>query len=902
MQRSLISGIRDAFRVSSGVSRRHRMPHVLRSLCMIALLATPTLAKDPPQSAIVLFDGTDGPAYVQITGVILSGKTEVRLCGGAQKIDRKTWGTLVKMPLKGATLLERNAEGVLMLTADAAPVCVVPGDLKFERQPEFTLSEAADQAMLEGTVVASSARHNGQIPEIKRGVKIVFVAAPDTELAEYLRAQRAHSIAGWQDFLSRYGSSARATEARGSMAALYQTAADSAFARYRQSANARTPDLAQLKLAQQQLEQLENIASGSSAAVKLRNQIHAELEPMVESARTELAAYRKSLADGVKGHAHLRTAKQHNQQALDIDAKYAPALALDPELFSETRKLEVAIQTAEGLVTANRQDEALAGLGQYRAFAPEMPRIEAIVTAAYKYHLERGQEFAAKQNLEKAVAEFKKAVETRADNAEATALLRNAELELKKNIAHQATEDAMRESKAHAEKQEWVEAYEVLASLPEDQRAAVAPDMADLKPKYVPAAIKQAQKLLDVHFPVRGRTDEDAVRKAYELLQRAYALSSDNAVRLKLDLLSDKLGNYYLELARRYLTKPLGSGVGLGWLYLIEARRYNPDLDAVKDEMAQYSGIYQLRARLSIGVIFRDQTSRRESAGFTDQLADAVANGLENFGLPVKVVRKPSESPDAVQPNFLLTGQILEHRIVKNNDLATLQSKYRVGVHEIKNEAWLKIDRDLTAAQQQLADAQRALTDAQTRRKKPEIATATDAVAAAQKQVDELRHKLETTESTRPEAIIEPYNYTKKTLDLTAVTELDFRITDPSGALVAPAVPIKKENHKVFVVLENVKPEDTEGIKPQSAAPDEAQFLTDVEIQARDSVIKTLQERVSHLPEKILQEARKRAAANDLDGAAEQYILYLNATPKGETAERAEAGGWLRERFNLGPE
>jgi len=52
--------------------------------------------------------------------------------------------------------------------------------------------------------------------------------------------------------------------------------------------------------------------------------------------------------------------------------------------------------------------------------------------------------------------------------------------------------------------------------------------------------------------------------------------------------------------------------------------------------------------------------------------------------------------------------------------------------------------------------------------------------------VDELRHKLETTESTRPEAIIEPYNYTKKTLDLTAVTELDFRITDPAGALGGP--------------------------------------------------------------------------------------------------------------------
>ena len=101
------------------------------------------------------------------------------------------------------------------------------------------------------------------------------------------------------------------------------------------------------------------------------------------------------------------------------------------------------------------------------------------------------------------------------------------------------------------------------------------------------------------------------------------------------------------------------------------------------------------------------------------------------------------------------------------------------------------------------------------------------------------------------------------------------------------------------MLLENVKPEDTEGIKLQNVAPDEVQFLTDVEIQARDSLIKSLQERVSHLPEKIIGEARKRAQANDLDGAAEQYILYLNATPNKPSPECDEAAGWLREHFNV---
>ena len=60
----------------------------------------------------------------------------------------------------------------------------------------------------------------------------------------------------------------------------------------------------------------------------------------------------------------------------------------------------------------------------------------------------------------------------------------------------------------------------------------------------------------------------------------------------------------------------------------------------------------------------------------------------------------------------------------------------------MKSEAWLKLDHDLTAAKQQLSDAQRALTDAQARHNKKEIADATATVQAAQKQVDDLSHKL----------------------------------------------------------------------------------------------------------------------------------------------------------------
>jgi hypothetical protein len=370
-------------------------------------------------------------------------------------------------------------------------------------------------------------------------------------------------------------------------------------------------------------------------------------------------------------------------------------------------------------------------------------------------------------------------------------------------------------------------------------------------------------------------------------------------MKLKRDLLSDKIGAYYVEQAKRYLQKPMASGVGIGWLYLGEAEHYKPNLGPVREAMAQYGPAYQLRSRLSLGLVLRDQTSRRDSVGFTDQMRDAIASGLESSGIPVKVVRQTGDGQSGVQPNFVLTGEILEHRVVKNATLETLQSKYRAGTHDVKSEAWLEAKHDYDTAQQQLTAAQRELTEAQAQHRKKEIVSAdNDAVAVAQKQVADTRQRLDTTQETRSENVIEPYNYTKKTVDLTAVVDMDFRITDQSGNLVEAAVPIRKDDHKTVVVLDNVKPEDTEGIKKQSTDPDEAQFLTDLEIQERDALVKSVRERVLLLPGKILAEARNRAQHGDLDGAAEEYILYLNAVTD-PSQPREEATTFLRDHFNV---
>lgn len=880
-----------------------RFLQVLSAASLASLLVVSVQAKDaPPINAIALFDGPNGAAYVQINGLMINAKTELRVCDGVSKFDKKTYDKMPKTQLQGATLLERGDNGVLSLTTASGSACVVPSGLRFDKNAELTTSEAADQSVLQGTVIGASAKQALELPAVKPGLRLVLVPAPDTELAEYLRAERAHSIAGWREFLVRYDSSPHSADAKKSLATLFVEAGQEAFVEYQKSLSARQPDLASLKRALAQAAQANHLLQGFPGAVQLAAAVRGQLDKFIESDRAELKAYRKALTEHTPGYAQLTAAKKHIDQVVDVNPNYKPALDLQAEIFEETRKFDSEMQTADTLVASRRFDEALAVVTPYRAFETEEPRIQTIVTSAFSYHFNRARELSAQPDWEKAVPEFRKAAGIRTDDKEAASALKNAETQLINTRNRQAVDRALQQSKAYADSNQPIEAYETLADLPDGQRAMVTAEMDALKASYSAAAVQRAQKLQQVHLPIRGRADEDAVREAYALLSRVATLGDDPSVRLKLDILSDKISAYYVEQAKRYLEKPLASGVGLGWLYLGEAQHYKPGLDSVKDEMTRHGAAYQLRARLSIGVLFRDQSSRRENAGFADQLADAIATNLETSGLVAKVVRQaPENQPPGVQPGFMLAGEVLQHRLIKNPTLETLPSKYRVGTREVKNEAWVAANRDYETAQQQLNTAQRTLADAQAHNKKAEIKNATDAVAAAQKEADDKRTKRDAVEQTRPQDVIETYNYTKKTIDLSAVIELAFRVTDPGGNLIEAGAPIQKTDKKNYVLVENVKPEDTEGVKQQGAAPDENQFITDLEIKAKDDLIKAVREKILHLPEKILAEARKRAQQNDAEGAAEQYILYLNAAPESPAADRKEAVGFLRDHFNVAP-
>jgi hypothetical protein len=570
-------------------------------------------------------------------------------------------------------------------------------------------------------------------------------------------------------------------------------------------------------------------------------------------------------------------------------------MALAGFVAGESLALDAVVETANSQIAAHQPDAAYASINKYLSFAGEEPRLKQIVAAAYKYHLDKGNAEVAASDWTKAVADFKRANEITATD-ESKAALANAQASLVAAQNRQAADKALAVSKQRMDDKDTIGAYEILANLNDAQRSLVKDDMAALEAAYVQAATAQATQLQLAHTPIRGRADEDAVRQAYDYLLRASKLSNNPEISLKLELMADTIANYYVGVANKYLSKPLSSGVGLGWAYLNEALQYRPNMDQIRDAMTSNAAAYQMRSKLSVGVVFRDQTSY--SAHFADQLQQAFATGLDTSGLPVKVILPGTGG--SLQPNFKFVGDILEHRSSRGAKKETLQSQYRSGSHEVPNDAWNKADEVYEADLLDLQKAQDALNAAKTKNNKKLIETADAEVSAAQEKVQQARSKMNSIAKTITESVVSPYNYTQMTLEVTNPVELSSRILDSmDNAIGEPTHVIKGNEPKKFTILDDIKPDDTQGIKEIDAAPNEVQLMTDVEIDARDAIVKAALDKVQELPKKILAQAREKATSNDLDGAAEAYVLYLNCTPAATTSERTEATHFLSENFNI---
>jgi hypothetical protein len=185
-------------------------------------------------------------------------------------------------------------------------------------------------------------------------VQLVFIAAPDVELADFLRAQRANTVRDWEDFLTRYPSSARRASAQNAIAGFHQAAAEAAFAQYQSSSGAKTQDLAMLRQAFLEAQTASQSSPDYKPGARLMDDIGRELDNLARADQIRLQAYRKALQDHTPGYSQLSAAKLHVERLLEVRPDYAPLLSLQREIAAEQRKLETTIVNAQVLVVESR--------------------------------------------------------------------------------------------------------------------------------------------------------------------------------------------------------------------------------------------------------------------------------------------------------------------------------------------------------------------------------------------------------------------------------------------------------------------------------------------------------------------------------------------------------------------
>jgi hypothetical protein len=852
--------------------------------------------------AIELYDGPAGASYVQLGDVLINGKVELRVCASCQSsIDKSTYGKLEKLVPTPGGVLERGADGVLRYSANrSAAVVVFPSNVKFEHNAVYSLSEMADFAVLKATPMGPMGATAGAVPPIAKGVMVVFVAAPDTELAEYLRARRAGDIPGWQSYLSKYPGTGHSADAKLFLAELFLSAGESAMDAYDQSAAAESPSYESLKTAKAQSGRAHALVPGATSMSKLDGRIQSALSTIAGKGRDELTAYRAALAAHTVGYSHLLSAQKYSDIAIGIDSSFPAFQALQTDTILNVNAFQSALRSAESAKEAKQFDQALTFVLPYRAFAEEEPRIAAVIEADYGYHFAKGKQLETVPDLEGAIGEFEKAGKVK-DTAEAQESIKDARAQLVIVQDKAAAAKALETSKGYEQAKDILRAYEALSNLPPAQQALVTDDLERLKPGYIQSSSQIAKTLRQAHDPIRGLADEVGIENAYAYLQGAYNLSENDSFHDRMDLLGNELSAYFLDRAKHYLAKPAGSGTELGWMYLSEALPYKANnLDAVRDAMVAAAAAHAVRSKLSIRVQFRDQTSQRDSTGFTGQLESAIITGLEDSGIPVKVVRISETTP--VEPDFQLAGDVLQHHLSVVPSVEAVESKYLAGEKEVPSDAWNRADRAYEKAEMDLQTAQAALQGAEAKGNRTQVNDLTRTAHEAQRRVEDAHAALDATPKTVTTDIIRPYTYTKRTVDLSGVIQLQFRIGDAFSGQMAELVPTTKEAQKQYVLLENVKPEDTQGIREAGTMPDSAEFLSTLEQSALDALIAAVRKRVGELPKKIYADASSKENEADFDGAGESYLRYLMIARDDDSAERKHARKFLQEQFNMSPD
>jgi hypothetical protein len=158
---------------------------------------------------------------------------------------------------------------------------------------------------------------------------------------------------------------------------------------------------------------------------------------------------------------------------------------------------------------------------------------------------------------------------------------------------------------------------------------------------------------------------------------------------------------------------------------------------------------------------------------------------------------------------------------------------------------------------------------------------------------------MDSTAKSHTEDVVRPYSYKKTTYNVINRIVLQFRIDDTFGSQKGEPVQVTKEERKQFIVLSEVKAEDTKNIKNAGTIPDREELQNELENTAREELIQKIRDKIVELPHKVYEDGQRREHDGYTDDAGEAYMRYLNVAPAEQLEEREHSEDFLKEQFNF---
>ena len=816
-------------------------------LCLVAGLllglSGATSVSAAPDFYVVIVRSVDPVDYLLVERVQINGRGELTRIVRDGPLTEQQYRNLSSLPLAEVRSFRIEGGRLRVRRRNGDELLAVPRDFRDWSRAWLDPGDITRGSLLTGVLYGR--QQAVRSPLADGWVVYVFAAYPGQDGIAFALADTRNTEEGWVRFLKNYPDSANAVEARQFLAGLYLTRTREALERYQEALSKKTPGYAALGDARTWFDRLRATNVQTAGVV--------EVEGTLTRLETDVAERLRQ--------APLLAARGDFAGAEKILEPLAPFGNELPELAAALESLKQSrarhhLEQARRLFSAARFDEALYELNaaaSYQAL-PEIPGLRREIESRRLGHTQQAE-------INGALATAREAME----------------------------------------RKDYARAFEslgpVVSRYPDDPNLQT--QFSSLRRRYTETLLAEAAHVEELHTPVRGPADEDALLHLHKQLTRVSQFESAPPVAVWRDRLGMILADYYRErseeVARRYGTTPSP----LAFAYLHQARHYLFD----KSELPQFAAWRdRVEEELQVGVALtvRDLTPEGNGQYLAAELSTTVGAAIQEAGFPHVRIFDTSGHATA-KPTLELVIELLHSGVGESAQTEQVASEYSAGVRQVPSPKWREAKAEYDRAVENYEKVRARVDRNRQRAGYTERERQSDnlALARAEGALDRARKNLDSVPAYVEQEDTRAYEFNRRTITRTGEIRLAYRwVNALTGVREVQQLLAEKEPAE-GVEISGVHPADKNGRRNQSADLSDAATLRG---RALRKIQKPLTERavdyVRTFIDRDFERAQEEAGRGNHETAAEYYLRFLFNSPP-EDGRRQSAFDYLERQFRL---